>query len=93
MFGKDNKEMTISTTILDAYDICKNIPNMTPELCRQKAMNEAPQAINAFLQSYDLCLMTGQKEWCQRAFAYDVPTPPVIPFLLGLALGWIIKRH
>lgn len=81
--------MTISTTILDAYDICKQAKS--PEYCRQEAMSSAPQAVNAFLQAYDVCLMSGQKEWCQRAFAYDIPTPPVIPFVIGAILGWLIK--
>lgn len=85
--------MTISTTILDIYDTCKKMPSMDAETCKQQAMTRAPQAVGYFLDAYNLCLMTGQKELCQRAFAYDVPTPPVIPFLVGLALGWIIKRR
>jgi hypothetical protein len=85
--------MTISTTFLDIYDTCKKLPNMNAETCKQQAMSRAPEAVGAFLTLYDGCLESGQKEWCQRAFAYDVPTPPVIPFLVGLALGWIIKRR
>jgi len=81
--------MTISTTILDIYDTCKKYSDA--ETCKQQAMSKAPDAVKYFLDVYDLCLQTGQKDLCQRAFAYDVPTPPVIPFVIGLVLGWVIK--
>ena len=85
--------MTISTTILDVYDTCKKLPGMSAATCRQQAVSKAPDVVGRFLDAYDGCLMSGQKELCQRAFAYDVPTPPVIPFLMGLAIGWVIKRR
>jgi len=85
--------MTISTTILDIYDTCKQLPNMDAETCKQQAMSKAPQAVSYFLDAYNFCLMSGQKEMCQKAFAYDVPTPPIIPLIIGVVIGWIIKRR
>jgi len=83
--------MNISTTVLQAYDLCKQAKDA--EFCKQQAMSGAPKAIKTFLDGYDLCLMTGQKDLCQRAFAYDIPTPPVVPFVIGIVIGWIIKRR
>jgi len=85
--------MTISTTILQAYDACKQIYNT--DTCKQRAMEQAPSAVKYFLDAYDLCLSAPgvPKEMCQKAFAYDIPTPPIIPFIIGIALGWVIKRR
>ena len=80
--------MTISTTILQAYDVCKKIKDTNT--CRQEAINNTPQAVDLFLKSYDSCLLVSDADTCRKIFAYDIPTPPVIPFLLGLGLGMII---
>jgi len=79
--------MNIGTTFLVGYDICKN--TMSPELCRQKAMDAAPNAVSVFLQSYDACLMVTDPDRCRKILAPDIPAPPVIPFISGLIIGII----
>jgi hypothetical protein len=83
--------ITISTTILKAYDTCKVLKGA--EFCKTEAMNSAPTAVDGFLRSYDACLLVSNPTTCRKLFEYNVPTPPIIPFLLGLGLGWIIKKR
>ncbi len=83
--------ISISTTILQAYDTCKAVKGA--DFCRQEAMGSAPGAVEYFLKGYDACLLVSSPDTCRKLFEYNVPTPPIIPFLLGLGLGWIIKRH
>jgi hypothetical protein len=82
--------MTISTTILQAYDACKRFQNA--ETCRQQAVQSAPNAVNTFLYAYDGCLAVSSPEACRRLFAYDIPTPPIIPLIIGSILGYTIKK-
>jgi hypothetical protein len=82
--------MTISTTILSAYDVCKRASD--PEFCRQQAIEQAPKAVDLFLKSYDTCLQITSPENCKKMMAYDVPTPPLVPFIIGLGLGFILKK-
>jgi len=84
--------MNISTTILQSYDLCKQAYDR--EACKARAMSEAPTMVSYFLSAYDLCLDIPffSEDTCRRTFSYDVPTPPVIPFLIGLGLGYLLKK-
>ena len=80
--------MNVGSTILVGYDICKQ--TMDPAICRQRAMDAAPQAVSTFLQSYDACLMVMGPDRCKKIFAPDVPASPALPFLAGLIIGGVI---
>ena len=84
--------MNISTTVLQSYDFCKQAYDR--ETCKSKAMSEAPNMVNYFLSAYDLCLEVPfvSVDDCRRTFSYDVPTPPAIPFLIGLFMGFLFFR-
>lgn len=82
--------MTISTTILSAYDLCKRASS--PEFCRQQAMEQAPKAVELFLRSYDTCLQIASPENCRKMIAYKTPISPIIPFVIGISLGFILKK-
>lgn len=80
--------ITISTTMLQSYDLCKRVSS--PEFCIEQAKTQSPKAVELFLQSYDACLKISPDTVCRKIFAYDVPTPPVIPLMIGIAIGALL---